>query len=107
MIRYRKLNEAANKNVLVKNGQHQRPMVAVLSRYGLGTPDQYCRGIWISESDLYYIKEEMKMDNTRIEQGMRSVCKGRTCTITSSMLILKNCSNRLSYMEGHFYDLLS
>ena len=69
MIRYRKLNEAVNNSVLVKNGHHQRPMVAVLSRYGLGERDQYGRGIWISESDLYYIKEEMKMDNTRIEQG--------------------------------------
>lgn len=63
-------------SVLVKYGRHQRPMAAVLNRYKLGTEDQYGRGVWFSEADLYCLKEEMKLDNTRILQGAEIYVQG-------------------------------
>ena len=53
------------KNVLVRNGRHQRPLLAVLKRYGIGKPDQYDRGLWISEADLPRIEAGMASDPSR------------------------------------------
>lgn len=59
------------KSVLVRNGQHQRPMLAVLERYGIGASDQYGRGRWISAGDLPAIQAGMGGDASRIEfQGV-------------------------------------
>lgn len=64
------------KSVLVRNGRHQRPMAAVLSRYKLGVKDQYGRGVWLSEAELCCLKEEMKLDETRILQGAEVYVQG-------------------------------
>lgn len=50
---------------LIRNGSHQRPMLAVLERYGIGCPDKYGRGRWIAEKDLPAIAAGMKKDPTR------------------------------------------
>ena len=50
--------------VLVRNGRHMRPLLAVLLRYGIGLHDKYDRGLWISETDLPRIKEHMASDPT-------------------------------------------
>lgn len=52
------------KSVLVRNGRHMRPMLAVLQRYDVGEHDQYNRGRWIRESDLPRIYEGMMYDPT-------------------------------------------
>ena len=52
------------KNVLVKNGKHMRPLRAVLLRYGIGQPDKYDRGLWISKADLPRIQDGMASDPT-------------------------------------------
>lgn len=55
------------KKTLVRNGQHMRPMLAVLRRYGIGQQDGYDRGLWITEADLPKIEEHMVTDPTRHE----------------------------------------
>lgn len=50
------------KSVLVRNGQHQRPMLAVLNRYEIGQLDQYGRGRWITANDLPRIEAGMGLD---------------------------------------------
>ena len=52
-------------SVLVRNGQHMRPMLSVLKRYGIGAADKYGRGLWISKNDLPEIWERMNTDETR------------------------------------------
>lgn len=53
-------------NVLIRNGRHQRPLLAVLKRYSIGSADQYGRGLWISAVDLPAIKEGMLSDKSCI-----------------------------------------
>ena len=50
------------KDVLVRKGQHMGPMYAVLKRYGIGKPDKYDRGLWISSTDLVDILSGMESD---------------------------------------------
>lgn len=64
------------KDVLVRKGQHMGPMYAVLSRYGIGKPDKYDRGLWISVSDIPAIKSGMLHDRTLITDFW-----GHPCTI--------------------------
>jgi len=52
--------------VLVRNGRHMRPMLDVLTRYGIGSIDQYGRGRWISEKDIPSILDHMRSDPTAI-----------------------------------------
>lgn len=47
------------KKVLIRNGKHMRPMLAVLERYGIGSIDGYNRGRWITEKDLPAIEQQM------------------------------------------------
>ena len=54
------------KQVLVKNGNHQRPMLAVLDRYNIGSLDKYGRGRWISVNDLPDISDRFDADKTAI-----------------------------------------
>ena len=54
------------KSVLVRNGQHMRPMLAVCHRYGVGADDKYGRGVWITISDLQTIADKMETDPTAI-----------------------------------------
>ena len=53
------------KTALVRNGRHQRPLFAVLKRYGIGASDKFDRGLWISEADLSEIKSRMESDSSR------------------------------------------
>lgn len=55
------------KKALVRNGQHQRPLLAVLRRYGIGQKDGFDRGLWITEADLPLIEAGMATDATRHE----------------------------------------
>lgn len=57
------------KNVLIRNGQHQRPMLAVLERAGIGEYDQYHRGRWIAESDLPAILDAIRSHPRSIRGG--------------------------------------
>jgi hypothetical protein len=57
------------KNVLVRDGRHMRPTLAVLKRYGLGSEDQYARGRWIAESDLPTILKAIRNDPGAIRIG--------------------------------------
>lgn len=50
---------------LVRNGRHERPLPAVLTRYGIGQPDRYDRGLWISDADLPRIEAGMASDPSR------------------------------------------
>ena len=61
---------------LISWKRHQGPMHAVLRRYGIGKPDRYDRGVWISEADLSEILARMKLDPTRIEAGGRIFVQG-------------------------------
>ena len=54
------------KKSLVRNGKHQRPMLAVLERYDIGMPDNYGRGRWITEKSLKGIRHCMNIDPSRI-----------------------------------------
>lgn len=62
--------------VLVRNGQHQRPMLAVLRRYGIGEADRYSRGIWIHKEDLSDILERMQSDRSFFMHGDEYVVNG-------------------------------
>ena len=53
-------------NVLVRNGHHMRPMLAVCRRYGVGFHDKYDRGVWISKTDVDTIGKMMETDPTAI-----------------------------------------
>ena len=67
------------KNVLVRNGQHQRPIKAVFDRYGLGTKDKYNRGVWVSQADVQKAIEMMDSDPSFfICQGYK-VVNGTNC----------------------------
>lgn len=50
------------KNIIVK----ERPLSAVLSRYGIGSRDKYGRGIWVSVRDLPAIEAAMNVDPSKI-----------------------------------------
>lgn len=54
------------KKSLVRNGRHQRPMLSVLERYGIGDIDGYGRGRWITIRDLSGIQSCMEADPNRI-----------------------------------------
>lgn len=54
------------KKALIRNGRHQRPMLSVLERYGIGDPDGYGRGRWITIRDLAGIQRSMEADPRRI-----------------------------------------
>lgn len=57
----------ANKNikkVLIHGYKHERPMLAVLIRYNIGSIDKYDRGRWITEKDLPKIREAMSRDSS-------------------------------------------
>lgn len=54
------------KNVLIRDGKHMRPMLAVCRRYGVGQADKYDRGVWLSESDLSIIEKMMQEDPSRV-----------------------------------------
>ena len=47
-------------NKLIRNGQHMRPMFAVVKRGGIGLEDGFDRGIWISKSDLPVLLDYFK-----------------------------------------------
>ena len=51
---------------LVRKNRHMGPMYAVLSRYGIGSDDQYGRGLWISAADLAAIGECMATDSSKV-----------------------------------------
>ena len=63
------------KSFLVK----ERPLSAVLSRYGIGSRDKYGRGVWLSARDLPAIEEAMGNDPSKI------VVQGTTFVPGSSM----------------------
>lgn len=54
---------------LVRNGAHMRPMLAVLERGKIGSPDQYRRGRWIAESDLPAILDAIRSHPRAIRAG--------------------------------------
>lgn len=64
------------RSVLVRNGRHQRPMVAVLRRYGIGTPDGFNRGLWITEEDLTAIRKGMEADPSLIRREQHLFVRG-------------------------------
>ena len=64
------------RDVLVRNGRHERPMLTVLKRYGIGTPDKFDRGLWISENDLQKIESGMKTDKTAFNFYGRTLVDG-------------------------------
>ena len=66
------------KAVLVRNGRHMSPMLAVLERYGIGKEDKYGRGRWIEFDDLDLIAAGMQKDPSRIDTGADLYVKG-TC----------------------------
>ena len=66
------------KATLVRNGNHMRPMLAVLERYGIGAEDKYGRGRWITPGDLKLIAEKMQTDPSKIDTGTDLYVKG-TC----------------------------
>lgn len=54
------------KKVLIRNGRHQRPLLAVCNRYGIGSADGYGRGVWITKEDVPKIAERMETDDTAV-----------------------------------------
>ena len=48
------------KRILVRDGKHMRPMLAVLKRADIGSVDSYGRGRWIAESDLPAILDAIR-----------------------------------------------
>lgn len=52
------------KMILIRNGRHMRPMLAVVTRYNIGKLDPYERGRWITECDIPIIKNKMREDRT-------------------------------------------
>ena len=64
------------KSVLVRKGQHMRPMLAVLERYGIGQIDTYGRGRWITERDIPIIRKQMDIDSSKITSAGRTLVKG-------------------------------
>ena len=54
----------ATNKILIHDGKHERPLLSVLIRYGIGSIDKYGRGRWIGSSDLPKIKECMMNDST-------------------------------------------
>ena len=68
-----------NKKVLVRDGHHMRPMLAILIRHNLGSLDQYGRGRWISEKDLPAILDAIRCDPTARRGGTAEdmwLCQG-------------------------------
>ena len=63
-------------DIMISRHRHQGPICGMLERYGIGQPDRYGRGIWLSEADLPKIIARMKSDPTRIEAGGRLFVKG-------------------------------
>lgn len=51
---------------LIRNGRHMRPLLAVCNRYGIGSADDYGRGVWIYEDDISKIAERMEQDDTAV-----------------------------------------
>ena len=66
------------KKVLVRNGRHMSPMLAVLKRHDIGEADQYGRGRWISEADIPAIREAMISEPWHMEDrgGEEIICHG-------------------------------
>ena len=64
------------KSALIRNGQHQRPLLAVAKRYDIGNPDKYDRGIWISQNDITAIETGMQSDPTAFTFGGRLFVNG-------------------------------
>ena len=56
-------------SVLVRNGHHMRPMLAVLERSGIGALDKYGRGRWIAKSDLPAILEAIRSHPRAMRSG--------------------------------------
>ena len=54
------------KQVLFHFGRHENPMASVLKRYGVGQPDRYDRGIWVSETDIKKVISMMPNDPSRV-----------------------------------------
>lgn len=44
------------KNIMVSSRKHQGPIYSVLKRWGIGSPDKYGRGLWISRRDIPEIR---------------------------------------------------
>ena len=57
------------KKVLVRDGRHMRPMLAVLTRNGIGDVDQYGRGRWIAETDIPRIADAIRSHPRAIRGG--------------------------------------
>ena len=57
------------RRMLIRNGQHQRPMLAVLERNELGVVDEYHRGRWIYKKDLPAILDAIRSDPEAIRIG--------------------------------------
>ncbi len=55
--------------VLVRNGRHMRPMLAVLTRNRIGSLDKYYRGRWIEKSDLPSILNAIRNDRSALRCG--------------------------------------
>lgn len=83
-------------SVLVRNGKHQRPMLAVLKRYGIGTQDKFDRGLWISKSDLPKIENGMKADKTAFDFHGRTLVDG---TNHHNQVELQDFKNLFSFDE--------
>lgn len=64
------------KAILVRNGKHQRPIKAVFDRYGLGTPDKYDRGIWVTPDEIKKTVSMMDGDKSLIRKGEGKFVRG-------------------------------
>ena len=49
---------------LIRAGRHQRPMLAMFTRYHLGSKDKYDRGIWVTDKDIETALAMMPSDPT-------------------------------------------
>lgn len=64
------------KQVLFHQGRHEAPMLAVLKRYGIGSPDRHNRGRWVTETDINAVMRQMNNDPSRIVAGGKSFVQG-------------------------------
>ena len=64
------------KQVLFHHGRHEAPMLAVLNRYDLGSPDTHHRGRWVTETDINAVMRKMKNDPSRIVVSGKSFVQG-------------------------------
>ncbi len=59
---------------LVRNGRHQRGMLAVLDRANLGEKDTYGRGRWITKDDLPAILQAIRTHPRSVQVSANAWC---------------------------------